>query len=101
MSLEDDLHAELIQSTREAKKLGYNPTYFLQMLSDHGALETAQRLLVGDTASEGFYTLAEKKRLDLSLEFTVVQPRFRELFTDEELQTAASRLQLGMEMTDR
>ena len=100
MSLEDNLHAELIQSTREAKKLGYNPTSFLKILSDFGALETAQRLLADDTASEGFYTLAEKKRLDLSPEFTVVQPRFSELFTDHELQSAASRLRLGRELAD-
>jgi hypothetical protein len=97
MSLEDELHAELIHSTRESKRLGYNPTYFLQMLGEHGAVATAQRLLVGETPSEGFYTLAQKSRLDLTLEASVVKAKFRELFTDEELHVASARLKVGRE----
>jgi hypothetical protein len=62
------------------------------MLSEHGGLVTAQRLLAAPTASEGFTALWERQRLDLTVEAQVVQPRFAPLFTEEELDVARQRL---------
>jgi hypothetical protein len=39
--------------TRACDEAGYNATYFVRMLSEHGGLATAQRLLGAPTASEG------------------------------------------------
>lgn len=79
---------------RRAKvELGYNATYFLQMLSELGPLETARRLVTATNPSQGFTVLWEKGRLDLSVEAQVLRPEFAELFTDDELEAARARLE--------
>ncbi len=47
------------------------------MASEHGGVEAAKRLLHAPNVSEGFVTLWEKGRLDLSAEALVLQERFR------------------------
>ena len=42
--------------------------------------------------SDGFQVLADKKRLDLSLEALAVDGRFTALFSDEEANNALTRL---------
>ena len=56
------------------------------------AMQLAHRSLQGHRESEGFGGLADKKRLDLSLEALAVDKRFGALFTDEEANNALSRL---------
>ena len=56
------------------------------------AMQLAHRSLQGHRESEGFGVLADKKRLDLSLEALAVDKRFGSLFTDEEANNALSRL---------
>jgi hypothetical protein len=75
------------------QEAGYTATYYLEMLHQHGGLETAHRLLASSSISDGFTALWERKRLDLTVENVVLQPRFRSLFTEEELDTARQRLQ--------
>lgn len=69
---------------------GYNATRFLQMLGEHGGLETARRLL--PHMSDGFTQLWQRSRLDLTVESLILQPRWRDLFTDEERDVARRRL---------
>jgi hypothetical protein len=68
------------------------PTYFLQMVVEHGGFETARRLLHARKVSDGFTTLWENGRLDLSVEAVVLQEPWSDLFTDEELTIAEKRL---------
>jgi hypothetical protein len=77
---------------RAKQELHYHASYYLEMLRDHGSLATAQRLLASSAVSTGFTTLWERKRLDLTVEHVVLQPEFRALFTDDELETARRRL---------
>ena len=56
------------------------------------AMKNARRCLSGNRISDGFNALADKKRLDLSLEALVVDKRFTSLFTDEEANNALMRL---------
>ena len=56
------------------------------------AMKTAHRALSGNRESDGFGALEDKGRLDLSLEALAVDRRFTALFTDEEANTALSRL---------
>ena len=56
------------------------------------AMALAHRALSGHKESDGFWTLAEKNRLDLSLEALVVKKQFTSLFSDEEANTALNRL---------
>jgi hypothetical protein len=90
--LEKALYDALIAATKECQKLGYNPTLFVQMIHDSGALGACQRLLATSNVSEGFTRLWVLKRLDLTVENIVFQPRFSELFTEEERATARRRL---------
>ena len=64
----------------------------LRPLERDKAMQLAHRSLQGHRESEGFGTLADKKRLDLSLEALAVDKRFGALFTDEEANNALTRL---------
>lgn len=64
----------------------------MRPVADEDALKTAHRYLSGRRESDGFQALADKHRLELSLEALAVNKRFTELFSDEEANTALSRL---------
>ena len=55
-------------------------------------LAQAQRCLSGHRVSDGFDQLAQKGRLDLSLEALAVKKGFTALFTDEQANEALMRL---------
>jgi len=77
---------------RAKAECGYNATRFLQMLTEHGGLGTAKRLLASDETQYGFTELWERGRLDLTVEAHVLKAEFEGLFPDEERQRARSRL---------
>lgn len=77
---------------RLSKELGYNPIRFLQMVFEYRALESAHRLIGKPSASEGLVTLWELKRLDLSLEYLVLNHCYQELFSKDELSICKERL---------
>ena len=56
------------------------------------AMKNARYALTGNRISDGFNILADKGRLDLSLEALVVDKRFTALFSDEEADNALMRL---------
>ena len=74
------------------QQAGYTATRFLQMISELGGLAAAKQLLHASGVSDGFTTLWEKGRLDLSVEAHVLKPEFADLFSDEERETARARL---------
>lgn len=77
---------------RAKQEAGYNATRFLQMLSEHGGVATARQLLSTPGVSDGFSSLFEAGRLDLSVEYHVVLDEFQELFTEHERDIARRRL---------
>lgn len=86
-------HGAMVDLYKRAKaEAGYNATVFLSMVSDIGGLETARYLLGTSEPSDGYVALWERGRLDLTVEATVLNPRWRELFTEHELATARDRL---------
>jgi len=56
-------------------------------------LQAAKSLLHAEGYSEGLTALWELGRLDITMEAVVIQQPWCELFTDEELATARTRLQ--------
>ena len=91
--LEKKLHNELMDNYEAAKKeLGYNAAYFLQMISEKGGYETALHLIRTVNPSQGFTTLWENERLDLSLEATCLKEEYAELFTEDDKQKCKERL---------
>ncbi len=73
---------------KKAAELGVR----MRPVEENEAMKTAHRLLTGSRTSDGFGSLADLGRLDLSLEALAVDKRFTELFTDEEANTALLRL---------
>ena len=55
-------------------------------------MKAAHRILSGHRESDGFFQLADKGRLDLSLEALAVKKAYTALFADEEANTALMRL---------
>ena len=91
--IERHFHTAMTGIYRTAKDAaGYDAKYFLQMLAEHGGLETARRLLHADTVSDGYTELWKRHRLDLTVEALVIRPQWKELFTDEERSIALQRL---------
>lgn len=71
----------------------YNAHYFSQMLSEHGGVETARRLLASNNIQYGFTRLWECGRLDLTVEAHVLKPEYEVLFMEEERIEARRRLE--------
>jgi hypothetical protein len=62
------------------------------MVAELGGPEAVRRLLTGRDASDGFTTLWENHRLDMSVEASALLPWYADLFTDEQRATARRRL---------
>lgn len=74
------------------REIGYNPTRFMQMVSEHGGVGAARALLAGRDASDGFTILWQHQRLAMSVEAFVLLPWYADLFTDAERETARNRM---------
>ena len=91
--LKRELRERYISTYNECKKLKYFPSAFLDMVvSNDDIVETTRKLIHKEGGTSGFTTLYEKRRLDLSVENIILEPRYRELFTEEDLQAARDRL---------
>ena len=86
--MEEKFLEALAANREKAAKLNIR----LRPVEDADAMKTAHRALGGNRVSDGFYLLADKHRLDLSLEALAVDKRFTALFSDEEANTALTRL---------
>lgn len=84
----------MLTSYREAQKVGYSPTRFVELINEHGGFKTAQFILAQNNPTErqGFKILADKGRLDLTVEAQVLRPEFASLFSEEERAKARARL---------
>jgi len=82
------LYSDTINETK------YNPGYFRKMLDGLGGFETAKKLLSSNTTSKGSTKLWELGRLDLTVEALIIdnKEKYKELFSNEELETANRRL---------
>jgi len=90
---ERELHKEMVEGADRLKReIGYNPTRFNQMVAEHGGPEAARQLLSGRDASDGFTTLWEARRLEMSVEAVALLPWYEPLFTDEHREIARRRL---------
>ena len=86
--MEEKFVAQWLKNRETAARMGVR----LRPVEAADAMKTAHRMLSGHRDSDGFFALADKKRLDLSLEALATDKRFTALFTDEEANTALMRL---------
>ena len=64
----------------------------MRPVKEEEAIASARRILSGGRFSDGFWELAQRNKLDLSLEALAVDHRFTALFTDDQANTALNRL---------
>ncbi len=83
--MEEKFLAALEKARQQAQALGVRIRPATDMTAVH-------RCLAGHRESDGFYQLADKGRLDLSMEALAVKKQFTALFSDEEANNALSRL---------
>ena len=83
--MEEKFLAALATAREAAGKLGVR----IRLVD---TMEQAHRCLSGHRESDGFYLLAQKGRLELSLEAMAVKKQFHGLFTDEQVNNALDRL---------
>ncbi|MFI2712101.1 AAA domain-containing protein [Micromonospora sp. NPDC018662] len=92
-ALETAFHEAMVRTYERARdEAHYNATLLLRMVTEKGGLATARQLLHHPVVSDGFTALWERGRVDLTAEAVVIRPGFRELFTEEELAVASSRV---------
>jgi predicted ATPase len=93
MGLEEEFTQALEVTIEAAKARSYVPTYFMQMLGEHGGRETAKRLLAKSAPQTGLFELWNLGLLRDSMEAVICDhPRFHTLFEDDELAEARRRL---------
>lgn len=90
--IERRFDAAMLDIYYEASRLGYRPTRFLEMVRQHGGVETAHRLLAVDKIHDGLAELFLLGRLDLTVEHHVLLPEYRSMFSADERRTARARL---------
>ncbi len=93
---EKDLEVELFRLYQQWGALGYWAKRFLQMFSPHckrykGGV-SAVRILLHKNQTAGFSFLKEKDRMDLSIEFLVLKPKWHKLFNDKDRNMAKIKL---------
>ena len=86
--MEEKFIAAWMANREKAARIGVR----LRPMEASDAMKTAHRALSGHRESDGFGILADKGHLELSLEALAIDKRFTALFTDEEANTALTRL---------
>ena len=74
--LENEFHEAMVNIYRRANnEANYDARIFFQMVSEHGGLKAAKRLINSSTVSDGYTALWEKRRLDLTVEALVSETK--------------------------
>ena len=74
----DDEHEFTIACKRamaECRSLGYVPSIWIRMVDEHGAVETARRLVMSGDLQDGLLKLLRLGRADLTIEHAVLEER--------------------------
>jgi hypothetical protein len=92
-NLEYQFHREMIDVYQNLlRDCTQGAAYFLEMVGRQGGVETAKKLLQSNDIEHSSTALWECGRLDLMFEYLVLQPKYADLFTNEEKEMARNRL---------
>ncbi len=91
-NLEAKFLQEMIDGYRLAAKKGYTATYYMQMLSELGAIPAAKKLVAEPEISSGLQQLCLMGLLETSVEVIILKSEYAELFTEAERQSAREKL---------
>lgn len=76
----------------ETKSIGYNPTYFIRMAQELGAVSACKQLLNNKKLHDGLCRLWKEGRLDLTIENIILEPQWVNLFAETERKSARDKL---------
>jgi len=92
VNLEGDFEQECRAAVNECRSFGYHPTAWVAMMNEFGAAEAARRLVISGDIQSGFQRLVQEGRIDLTLEFAVLHPKWDSLFRRDIREAAWWRL---------
>jgi len=90
--LERQLGEKLPQDCDECESVGYSPRQFRIMLAESGPVGACVRVIMTPRIPDGFLTLVELNKLELTTEAVVLRWPWRRLFENEVLEEARKRL---------
>lgn len=87
MTLEKQFEEELIKKSELAQKQcsAYRGKRFLQSIEKFGGIKTAKEIIRKNKFSDEFDTLAQAGLISLTMEATVIESQYSDLFTDDEV----------------
>jgi hypothetical protein len=91
--LENEFHHDMLGILEREGQAGLCSTRFQQMLERYPGREMAKRLLKSQPPPDTFGYLRRCNKLDLSMEYYVVLPKYETLFSEDERQIAKWRLE--------
>lgn len=86
-TLEKQFQEVLIKQCERGQKecASYRPTRFLQTIEKFGAVKTAKEIMRKGRLSDDFEKLQEANLLGLTMEALIVDAKYSDLFTDDEV----------------
>lgn len=92
MDLEQEFTIVCLGAIADCRSLGYDPSVWMRMVKDHGAVEAARRLIKSSELQDGLKRLLRMGRIELTVEYVIIQERWHDLFTEDERRAAEWRL---------
>lgn len=93
VQLEAEFHQAMLDVYEVAAKHRYYANRFKQLVGNRGGVEAARLLLAREEITTGLMELQKLDLLNHSVEATVLQERFRSLFTEAGRQKVRRRLE--------
>lgn len=90
--LEREFSEACFAAIEESRRLGYDPTAWVDMIRRYGAAEAARRLLISGDIHTWFQRLVDLKRADLTIEWAALSEGWAPLFRDDHREAARWRL---------
>jgi len=77
----------------EMNEFQYKPQYLINMISKYGVINAVKRLVLNPSISQGLERLKKEDALHLSLESIVLEPEWKNIFTENERNIARKKLE--------
>lgn len=92
IQMERNFQDAMIECYHTASEYGYYHTDFLRMIVNRGGIGAAKHMLATNEFSSGLIVLSGLGKLDISMEAMILKKKWSHFFSDEEINTAATRL---------
>lgn len=97
MDLRNELYEEVVELyNKSIDEIEYRPSKMMYLITKYKQenIELPIKKMIMNPNYDAFYKLVKKDRYDLTLEFLVIKDKYRELFTQEEINKAKETLKI-------